>query len=70
MKNAIFWDVTPYGSCKNHPADVGDTCPETSSFTSHTVSHTLRRHYSVSIMIRTIPALFNRAYGVYRLNKS
>jgi hypothetical protein len=21
MKNAVFWDVTPYGSCKNHVSE-------------------------------------------------
>jgi hypothetical protein len=53
-KNSVFWDVKPYGSCKNprfgeHPNDGGDTFfRNVGSYNSHTTSHARRRHSSES----------------------
>jgi hypothetical protein len=45
LKNAIFWDVTPCGSC--HPDNEGDTfLAKVDSYKIHTAQHRRTRHSS------------------------
>jgi hypothetical protein len=64
MKNAVFWDMTSCGSCKNrrfrgtyhHQGDENKQARNVSSkqLPSHTASHHRRRYYSyISIFVET-----------------
>jgi hypothetical protein len=45
MKNDVFWDVTPYGSCRNQYLEE-DILQNVGSYKSHMALHPRRHHSS------------------------